>query len=83
MVKGRPAGLSDPEKTVITVACQQFIDEVLKPRFLPTINPTRFNYPIDIIGKWHGNRYRAALSIRSARDPGRRIRRAVHSLGLN
>jgi hypothetical protein len=51
-------GLSDPEKTVITVACRRLIDEVLKPRFLPTINPTQFNYPIDILGKWHGNRYR-------------------------
>jgi hypothetical protein len=30
-VKGRPAGLSDPEKAVITVTCQRFIDEVLKP----------------------------------------------------
>ena len=51
-------GLSDSEKAVITVACQRFIDEVLKPRFLPTINPTQFNFPIDILGKWHGNRYR-------------------------
>jgi hypothetical protein len=30
----------------------------LKPRFLPTIRPTQFNYPIDILGKWHGNHYR-------------------------
>ncbi len=63
--KGRPAGLLDPEKTVITVACQRFIDEVLKPRFLPTINPTQFNYPIDILGKWHGNRYRFVQRYRS------------------
>jgi hypothetical protein len=27
------------------------------PRFLPTINPTQFNYPIDIRGKWHGTSY--------------------------
>ena len=64
-VKGRPAGLSDPEKVVITLTCQRFIDEVLKPRFLPTINPTQFNYPIDIRGKWHGNRYRFLQRYRS------------------
>jgi hypothetical protein len=58
-------GLSDPEKAVITVACQRFIDEVLKPRFLPTIRPTQFNYPIDILGKWHGNRYRFVQRYRS------------------
>jgi len=64
-VKSRHAGLSDPEKAVITVACQRFIDEVLKPRFLPTIRPTQFNYPIDILGKWHGNRYRFVQRYRS------------------
>ena len=55
--KGSTAGLSDSEKAVITRTCQRFIDEVLKPRFLPTINPTQFNYPIDIRGKWHGTSY--------------------------
>ena len=38
---------------------------MLKPRFLPTINPTQFNYPIDIRGKWHGNRYRFVQRYRS------------------
>ncbi len=65
IVKGRPVGLSDPEKAVITVTCQRFIDEVLKPRFLPTIRPTQFNYPIDILGRWHGNRYRFVQRYRS------------------
>jgi hypothetical protein len=38
----------------ITVACQRFIDEFLKPRFLPVICPTEFNYPIDILQvAWH------------------------------
>ncbi|MEH2469310.1 hypothetical protein V1281_001439 [Nitrobacteraceae bacterium AZCC 2161] len=32
---------------------------------MPTINPTQFNYPIDIIGKWHGNRYRFIQRYRS------------------
>ena len=49
---------SNTEKVVITAKCQRFIDEVLKPRFLPAIRPTQFNYPIDILGKWNGNRYR-------------------------
>jgi hypothetical protein len=35
------------------------------PRFLPTINPTQFNYPIDIRGKCHGNRYRFVQRYRS------------------
>jgi hypothetical protein len=58
-------GLSNTEKVVTTAKCQRFIDEVLKPRFLPTIRPTQFNYPIDILGKWHGNRYRFVQRYRS------------------
>lgn len=50
-------GLSQTEKGAITAACQRLIDEVSKPRFLPIIRPTQFNYPIDICGKWHGTRY--------------------------
>ena len=46
------------EKAAITAACEKFIAEVLKPRFLPEIRPTAFNYPIDLYGKWHGNKYR-------------------------
>ena len=38
-------GMSNTEKVVITAKCQRFIDEVLKPRFLPAIRPTQFNYP--------------------------------------
>jgi len=58
-------GVSGPEKVVITATCQRFIDEVLKPRFLPAIRPTQFNYPIGILGKWHGNRYRFIQRYRS------------------
>ena len=61
----RSAGPSDSEKAAIIAACQSFIDEVLKPRFLPIIRPTAFNYPIDIAGKWHGNRYRFLQRYRS------------------
>jgi hypothetical protein len=61
----RSAGPPEYEKTLITLACQRFIDEVLKPRFLPAIRPTQFNYPVDILGKWYGNRYRFIQRYRS------------------
>ena len=65
IVKSRHAGLSDPEKAIISVTCQRFIDEVLKPRFLPTISSTQFNYLIDILDNLHGNRYRFVQRYRS------------------
>jgi hypothetical protein len=49
--------LSNQEKAAVSAACDRFIAEVLKPRFLPEIRPTPFNYPIDINGKWRGNKY--------------------------
>src|SRR5918998_259800 len=54
-----PAGYkpAEGEKAAITATCEQFIAEVLKPRFLPEIRPTPFNYPVDICGKWHGGKY--------------------------
>ncbi len=33
--------------------------------FLPTIRPTQFNYPVDILGKWHGTKYRFIQRYRS------------------
>ena len=63
--KGRSGSVSDSEKAVIAATCQRFIDEVLRPRFLPAIRPTQFNYPIDIRGKWHGSRYRFVQRYRS------------------
>ncbi|PYE99015.1 hypothetical protein BJ122_1465 [Rhodopseudomonas faecalis] len=65
IAKPRSVGLSASEKAAITIACQRFIDEVLKPRFLPTVRPTAFYYPIDIVGKWHGRRYRFIQRYRS------------------
>jgi hypothetical protein len=56
-----PAG----EKSAITATCEKFIAEVLTPRFLPEIQPTEFNYPIAIYGKWHGNKYRFVTRFRS------------------
>lgn len=58
-------GMSDLEKADITGACQRFIDKVLRPKFLPIIRPTPFNYPIDILGKWNGNKYRFIQRYRS------------------
>ncbi len=49
---------SPSEKAAIGTACDRFIADVLKPRFLPEIRITEFNYPVDIGGKWHGRYYR-------------------------
>jgi hypothetical protein len=59
------AGPTESETALITAACQRFIDDVLKPRFLPTVHPTQFNYPVDIQGKWQGGRYRFIQRYRS------------------
>lgn len=62
---GCMSSLTPPEKAQITAACERFITEVLKPRFLPVVRPTQFNYPIDIRGQWHGPRYRFLQRYRS------------------
>src|SRR5271156_5727742 len=51
------AAFSEAERARVTAACERFIDEFLKPRFLPSIRPAEFNYPVDILGKWHGAKY--------------------------
>ena len=61
----RAPALSSTEKATITTTCLAFIDTVLKPRFLPVITPTQFNYPVDIQGKWHGSKYRFLQRYRS------------------
>jgi len=61
----RPTGFSTAEKSAVTAACQHLIDDFLKPSFLPTIQPTQFNYPVDILGKWHGTKYRFIQRYRS------------------
>jgi hypothetical protein len=61
----RSTGLSAAEKSAVTVACQQLIDGFFRPRFLPAIRPTEFNYPVDILGKWHGTKYRFIQRYRS------------------
>ena len=59
------AAFSETERVRVTAACERFIDEFLKPRFLPSIRPTEFNYPVDILGKWHGAKYRFLQRYRS------------------
>jgi hypothetical protein len=61
------------EKLAITAQCEQFIAEVLVPRFLPKNPPTEFNYPIAFSGKWLGNKYRFLTRYRS--DDPRSIRK--------
>jgi hypothetical protein len=56
-VRMRVRTLSKQQRAAVAAACDRFIANVLKPRFLPEIRPTAFNYPIDIIGRWRGNQY--------------------------
>lgn len=61
----RVRALAAEEKAAIARICEQFIAETLKPRFLPRIRPTPFNYPIDIVGRWRGSRYSFIARYRS------------------
>jgi hypothetical protein len=67
----KPAAIDDQEKRAIVAACEAFIRNVLKPRFLPEIRPTEWNYPIDILGAWAGGRYRFMQRYRSGMDHNR------------
>ena len=57
--------LTPEDKVNVGAACERCIGEVLKPRYLPQIRPTAFNYPIDIFGKWRGSRYSFITRYRS------------------
>ncbi len=62
----------DPtEKAAIITACEAFIRDVLKPRFLPEIKPTQWNYPVDIRGSLAGGRYRFIQRYRSGMEHNR------------
>lgn len=61
----RPVPPDETEKRAIIAACEAFIRDVLKPRFLPAVRPTEWNYPIDIRGDWKGGRYRFIQRYRS------------------
>jgi hypothetical protein len=64
--------LRKPEKALISARCDRFLADVLKPRFLPQIRPTEWNYTIDIFGKWRGDSYSFIQRYRSGRsqNPG-------------
>ena len=67
----RPVRPDDAEKQAIIAACEAFIRDVLKPRFLPEIKPTEWNYVIDIRGAWAGTRYRFMQRYRSGWEDNR------------
>lgn len=58
MAKAKPVVPDEQEKQKIVTACDAFVRDVLKPRFLPEIRPSDFNYAIDIRCAWAGGRYR-------------------------
>lgn len=62
-VLNRP--LTADEKATISATCGRFITGALKPRHLPVVRPTAFNYPVDILGKWRGSRYSFIVRYRS------------------
>ncbi len=57
--------LSAEEKAAIAVAGERIIAELFKPRYLPEIRPTAFNYPVDIFGRWRGSKYSFITRYRS------------------
>ena len=61
----RVMALAKEEKAAIAATCERFIGEVLRPRFLPEIRPTGFNYPVGIRGQWRGSRYSFVTRYRS------------------
>jgi hypothetical protein len=70
--KPLPARTSVAERQAIVAACEAFIRAILKPRFLPEIAPTEWNYMVDIRGAWAAARYRFIRRYRSGN---------VHNLG--
>nr|WP_306267223.1 hypothetical protein [Pararhizobium sp. IMCC3301] len=61
----RVKALTKEDKAAVTATCERFIAETLKPRFLPEIRPTQFNFPVDILGKWRGSKYSFITRYRS------------------
>ncbi len=61
----RVKALSAREKAEIAAKCGRFIEDTLKPRFLPEVRPTEFNYPVDLIGRWRGDRFSFITRYRS------------------
>jgi hypothetical protein len=67
----RPAPSDEAEKRAIVAACEAFIRDVLKPRFLPEVTPTQWNYVVDIHGAWAAGRYRFIQRYRSGMEDNR------------
>jgi hypothetical protein len=67
----RPALPDEVEKRAIVATCEGFIREILKPRFLPEVRPTEWNYAIDIHGAWAAGRYRFMRRYRSGMEHNR------------
>lgn len=57
--------LTREQKREIADRCDEFIAQKLKPRLLPQIRPTDFNYPVDLFGRWRGNKYSFIARYRS------------------
>jgi hypothetical protein len=57
--------LTREEKDAIAAVCERFVADTLKPRFLPVVRPTKFNYPVEIFGRWWGNKYSFIIRYRS------------------
>jgi hypothetical protein len=61
----RAKALTQEEKDRVVAACDQLIQVILKPRYLPVVHVTSFNYPVDILGKMRGNKYCFSTRYRS------------------
>jgi hypothetical protein len=61
----RPVKPEEAERQTIVEACEAFIRDFLKLRFLLEIKPTEWNYVVDIGGAWAGGRYRFFQRYRS------------------
>jgi hypothetical protein len=61
----------DAEKQMIVAACEAFIVDILKTRFMPQVRPTEWNYVIDIHGAWAAGRYRFMQRYRSGMEYNR------------
>lgn len=69
--KPKPSPPGVAEKQAIIAACDALICDVLKPRFLTEITPTKWNYVVDIKGVWAGARYRFVQRYRSGMEHNR------------
>lgn len=59
-----PAGA---ERQAFIAACEVVLADVLRPRLLPVVTPTAWNYPVGLHGAYAGGRYRFITRYRSGR----------------